>query len=78
MLEMMQSMNNKNLPGDLIIKMERDLSFFLITYGLFMAFIAFNAQTSTWLFYKTGGFYIASIIFFGLEMVFIRFKVRDK
>lgn len=78
MLEMMKSMHSNQMPDVIVMRMERDLSIFLILYGLFMAFIAVFAKTSSWLFFKTGGFYIATIIFFIFEMIFIRLNLRKK
>lgn len=76
MVEMMKSMHSHPLPDVIIMSMERNLSIFMIAYGVFMAFIAFNAPTGTWLFWKTGGFYIVTIIFFIAQLVFIRRSAR--
>lgn len=78
MVETMKSMHSHPLPDVIIMRLERDLSVFLIAYGVFMAFIAVYAQTGTWLFYKTGGFYIISIIFFAIEMFLIRRSVKKQ
>lgn len=72
MVETMKSMHANPLPDFIIMKLEKDLSIFLIVYGILMAFIAVYSPTSTWLFFKTGGFYIASILFFGIEMFLMR------
>ena len=78
MVEMMRSLHTHPLPEPLIMRLERDLSLFLVTYAFFMAGIAFYASTSTWLFFKTGGFYIITIIFFVMEMVMIQLKIKKK
>lgn len=78
MVEMMKSMHTHPMPDVIIMRMERDLSVFMIGYGLFMALIAIYTDTSTWLFWKTGGFYIATIIFFVIEMIFVRLSLRKK
>lgn len=78
MVEMMKSMHAHPLPDVIIMRMERDLSVFLIVYGIFMAFIAVFTETSTWLFFKTGGFYIVTIIFFALEMLLVRLSLRKQ
>ncbi len=78
MVEMMKSMHAHPLPDVIIMRMERDLSVFLIIYGIFMAFIAVFTETSTWLFFKTGGFYIITIIFFVVEMLLVRMSLRKQ
>lgn len=78
MVEMMKSMHTHPLPDVVIMRMERDMSVFLILYGIFMAFIAVLTETSTWLFFKTGGFYIVTIIFFVIEMIIVRKTLRKQ
>ncbi len=78
MVETMKSMHAHPLPDVIIMRMERDLSVFLIVYGIFMAFIAVFTETSTWLFFKTGGFYIVTIIFFVVEMFLVRLSLRKR
>jgi intracellular septation protein len=72
MLETMESMGRVIPDKNLLIKLERDMSLFLILYGCVMAFIAFTRTTSEWTFFKTIGFYIATIIFFAFELIKIR------
>ena len=72
MREMMDSMQGQKPDEKVLYYLERNTSFFLIVYGLFMAIIAFKSSTSQWLFFKTAGFYIASIIFFIGNIVFIK------
>lgn len=76
MYEMMKELN-PNLPENPFIEViERNMSIFLIGYGVFMAVVAFKFSTDQWLFYKTIGFYIATIIFFIAQMIYIRVKGR--
>lgn len=76
MVEMMKSMHSHPMPDEITIFIERNMSIFLIAYGVFMAFIAIYTPTDTWLFFKTGGFYIVTIIFFIIQMIFIRKKLK--
>jgi intracellular septation protein len=76
MVEMMKSMHSKPLPEEIILFIEKNMSVFLISYGFFMAYIALYTPTPTWLFFKTGGFYIVTVIFFITQMVFIRKKLK--
>lgn len=78
MLETMQSMEQKIPNPKMISLLERDLGFFMLIYGCFMAFVAFNFTTGQWTFYKTIGFYIASIIFFLLELFSMRFRLTNE
>ena len=73
MLEMMKSMHTQNnLPDEVVLILERNMAIFVLLYGVFMAIIALSFDTSTWLFFKTGGFYIATFIFFIIHFIFIR------
>lgn len=76
MVETMKSMHSHPLPDAVIMHIERHLAILLVVYGIFMAFIAFNFNTGTWLFYKTGGFYIVSVVFFVFEIFYIRKKYQ--
>lgn len=78
MVETMRSMHKHPMPDVIIMRLERDLSFFMIAYGLFMAVIAVYSETGVWLFWKTGGFYIVMIVFFLIEMFLIRMSLRKK
>ena len=78
MLEMTEAMSDGPVPNKEFLRLiERDMSFFLIGYGIFMAWVAFALSTSQWTFYKTIGFYICSIIFFIFEFIRLR-KVLKK
>ncbi len=74
--EIMESMNNQNLPKPYIMMLEKHMGIFLFFYGLFMAAVAFNLNTSQWLFWKTGGFYIAFFIFSIFDIVYIRKRIK--
>lgn len=79
MLEMMETLNNNNIPNKLFIKIvERDMAIFLILYGGFMAWVAVNLSTSQWTFYKTIGFYVCSFIFFVFEFIRLRNILNKK
>jgi intracellular septation protein len=77
MLELMQEMGQR-IPDQLVIKLERDMGYFLLLYSSFMGYVAFKLSTSAWLFYKTAGFYIAFALFTALEMVLIRMKIKKE
>ena len=76
MLETMESMGRTVPNKEIFVRIERDMSLFLILYGCFMAFIAFTRSTSEWTFFKTIGFYIATLIFFVFELIMIRLNTR--
>lgn len=79
MVEMMQEMSpNQSLPEPILKYIEKRLSLFLIVYAILMAFITFQFDTDTWLFFKTIGFYIASFIFFIFLFLMIRKKVSEE
>jgi intracellular septation protein len=75
MLDFMKEMGQK-IPDMLVVKLERDMGYFLILYSTFMGYVAIKLTTSAWLFYKTAGFYIAFAVFTVLEMVLIRTKMK--
>ena len=73
MVEMLKDMKQRPpLPEDLYKIMEWHMCLFLIGFALFMAYVAVSLTTSTWLFWKTGGFYIAFGGFMLVEMIYIR------
>lgn len=71
---MIGEFNSKPPPRGMVVLMERHMCYFTISYGFFMAYIAFNATTDQWVFFKTIGFYVAFGIFFIFEMIFLRKK----
>ncbi|MCT4641746.1 MAG: septation protein IspZ [Bacteriovoracaceae bacterium] len=73
--EMMEQMGNP--PNELVGLLERNCAILLIGYGFFMAFVAFKMSTSQWLFFKTGGFYIVSGIFFICHFIYFRIRAKS-
>lgn len=77
MVEMLNDMKQKPpLPDEIYKIMEWHMCLFLIGFAGFMAWVAVKETTATWLFWKTGGFYIAFGGFMILEMIFIRVFMR--
>jgi intracellular septation protein len=77
MVEMLKDMKQKPpLPEEIYKLMEWHMCVFLILFAGFMAWVALNETTATWLFWKTGGFYIAFGGFMVLEMVYIQWYAR--
>ncbi len=76
--EMMNSLGDqKNMVPNFIFNMlERHLALFFIIYGIFMGGVAFLWSTDYWLFFKTAGFYIISVLFFIFEIIIIRKKMK--
>lgn len=86
-LEMMRATNpEKQLPEEMMKRLERDLAYFMIVYGIFMGFIALYGNqftketneelwklwTNRWVFFKTVGFYIAFFLFMVVEFILMR------
>lgn len=78
MLIDMKTPANRMLPEEVYGMMEWHLCLFLLGFASWMAYVALNLPTGTWLFWKTGGFYIAFIPFMIAEMVFIRMKLKGQ
>jgi intracellular septation protein len=77
MVEMIKDMQQKlPLPEEVYKVMEWHMCLFLIAFASFMAWIAVKETTATWLFWKTGGFYIAFGGFMVIEMVYIQWYSR--
>lgn len=77
MVEMQTDMGQKlALPAEVYKLMEWHLCLFLVGFAAFMAYVAAYEPTSTWLFWKTGGFYIAFGAFFIIELFFLRWFLR--
>ncbi|MGK0367613.1 MAG: intracellular septation protein [Thermoproteota archaeon] len=74
--EIMQGMNNQAPPKYIIINLEKHMAVFMMVYGSFMAYVAFNFTTQRWLFYKTAGLYIAFFLFSIVEMIFMRRAIK--
>ena len=77
MLQMLQDMKQKApLPPEIYKMMEFHMCFFLIGFASFMAYIAVYTPTATWLFWKTGGFYLAFGGFMIGEMIYLRWRMK--
>lgn len=77
MVEMLNDMKQKPpLPDEIYKIMEWHMCLFLIGFAAFMAYVALKETTATWLFWKTGGFYIVFGGFMVLEMVYIQWYSR--
>lgn len=79
MIQTLIDMNQKPpLPVEVYKMLEWHLALFLIGFAFFMMHIALNRPTATWLFWKTGGFYIAFGGFLVVEMIFLAIYFRRK
>ena len=77
MLEMLRDMKQKPpLPEELYKMIEWHMCLFLISFAIFMAWVALKESTASWLFWKTGGFYFAFGGFMIIEMTYIRWIAR--
>ena len=78
-IEMMNDMNNQTPmnPVDLQ-QIEFHFALLFMGYGFFMGYLAITADTSTWTFWKTGGFYITSFVFMIVEFLFMMRRNRKK
>ena len=48
----------------------------IILFAFFMVYVALEETTATWLFWKTGGFYIAFGAFMLTEMIILNWYMR--
>jgi intracellular septation protein len=71
----MSKINSQKMPENALIWLEKKLAYFLLFYGFFMAGVGIWFSTSTWLFFKTLGFYIASILFMIGSIIYMRKKL---
>lgn len=79
MLDMLKDMGQvPPLPVEAYKTMEWHMTLFLLGFAAFMAKVAIYDSTSVWVFWKTGGFYIAFGAFLVLEMIYLRFILRRK
>ncbi|MGE3611358.1 MAG: septation protein IspZ [Bacteriovoracaceae bacterium] len=77
MFEMLVDMKQKPpMPNEIYKMLEWHMCLFLIGFAAFMAKVAIYEDTSTWLFWKTGGFYIAFGAFMLVEMIFLTWYLR--
>jgi intracellular septation protein len=77
MMEMFKDMKQTPpLPENFYRKIEWHLSLFLIGFASFMAWVALKESTVTWLFWKTGGFYMAFGGFMIVEIIYLQWTFR--
>lgn len=77
MIEMIADMKQRPpLPAEFYKVMEWHICLFLISFAAFMAWVAVTQPTSTWLFWKTAGFYIVFAAFMLLEVIYLRLLIR--
>ena len=78
MLDMLKDMGQvPPLPEETYKTLEWHMTLFLLVFAVWMAKVAVYETTATWLFWKTGGFYLAFGGFMVLEMVYLRFVQRS-
>jgi intracellular septation protein len=79
MLDMIKDMGQAPpLPDSIYKTMEWHMTLFLLVFAAFMAKVAIYDSTSVWLFWKTGGFYIAFGGFMLAEMIYLKMKIGRK
>lgn len=79
MLDLIKDMGQVPPLSDETYKMmEWHITLFLLAFAAFMAKVAVYDSTGTWIFWKTGGFYIAFGGFMVLEMIYLRFVLRRR
>lgn len=79
MLDMIKDMGQTLPLSDATYKMmEWHITIFLLGFAAFMAKVAIYDTTASWIFWKTGGFYIAFGGFMVIEMIYLRFVLRRK
>lgn len=79
MLDMIKDMGQvPPLSEETYKTMEWHMTLFLIAFAAWMARVAIYETTATWLFWKTGGFYLAFGAFMILEMLYMRFVLGRK
>jgi intracellular septation protein len=77
MLEMLNDLKQKPpMPDEVYKTMEWHMCIFLIGFACFMAWVAVKESTTTWLFWKTAGFYIVFGGFMVIEMIYIQWMIR--
>jgi len=74
---MMEDMKMKQTPPMWVMEtMEFQSGLFFFFYGIGMFFIAIYAPTSTWLFFKTLGFYLCFFVFMIGEIFYLRHLMK--
>lgn len=77
MLQMLNDLKQKApLPEQAYFHMEWHMCIFLIVFASFMAKVAVYDSTANWIFWKTGGFYMAFFGFMAFEMIYLRWLIR--
>lgn len=77
MVEMLEDLKQRPpMPKEFYMILEWHLCLFLFGFAIFMTWIALKESTSVWLFWKTGGFYIAFGGFMVFEMFYMRWIAR--
>ncbi len=77
LLEMLKDLKQTPpLPVEFYRMLEWHLCVFLLTFAAFMAWVAVRETTAVWLFWKTGGFYLAFGGFLVAEILFLRLTIR--
>ncbi len=79
MMEMIHEMNLKKvLPDQVYAKLEWHMAVFLSLYSTFMIYISLFQETNTWIFWKTGGFYLTFFVFMMVEFLFLRVSIKGR
>jgi intracellular septation protein len=79
MLDMLKDMGQvPPLPESFYRMIEAHLTIFLLAFAGFMAKVAIYDSTANWLFWKTGGFYVAFGGFLIAEILYLRFKLKRR
>ena len=77
LLEMLKDLKQTPpLPTEFYRMLEWHLCIFLLAFAAFMAWVAVRETTAVWLFWKTGGFYLAFGGFLVAELLFLRLTLR--
>ncbi len=77
MFEMLMDFKQRPpLPEEFYKTLEWHLCLFLLVFAVFMAYVAIKETTAVWLFWKTGGFYLAFGGFMIVEILYIKFFAR--
>ena len=78
LFEMMESLSDprKMPPLEIMTKFETHTALFFVGYGVFMGLVAFYATTGQWTFFKTIGFYLVSIVFLLIELIWLKVAMR--
>jgi intracellular septation protein len=77
MFETMESMQKNHPPKEFLIFIERNMGYFMLLYGIFMAYVAVELSTDQWMFFKTIGFYIVFFVFFIFNLWYFK-KHKNK